>query len=395
MPTIAYLGCSHSDLPMIRYIIAGGNRCIVIGNAPSVHVQELPVTIERVDYSRDDAVVEAVNRRGAEIILAGCNDFAALTAARVSESLAMPGHDSTVASLEIHHKDRFRALLKRLNLPYPRSKKVSRNQDVAGLASQTGFPALVKPVDLTGGKGIGLVRSVRELGPALEQAFSLTREDYVVIEDYIAGTHHSIFCFLHGHRCRFHFHADEYFAANPFLVAGAASSKIQDRASLRSILSQIEKISASLELRNGLLHAQYISSDNGHFYLLELCRRPPGDLYVDLVTHATGTNCAKLIVDAVISPDASAAMSSPTTIQPWLRHCAMPSMNGRFVSNKIDESIQQSIRMRFDLIKPGEIFTNYLNQKSCIAFLQAANYDELKRWVGAANRLLYPIVEQA
>ena len=54
-----------------------------------------------------------------------------------------------------------------------------------------------------------------------------------------------------------------------------------------------EEFANDLNLCDGLIHTQFIS-DNEIFYLIEIARRCPGDLYSQLIQKSTGINYAEL-----------------------------------------------------------------------------------------------------
>ena len=87
-------------------------------------------------------------------MLAGCNDFAAFTVAHVAENVGLAKHDSVLQTEEIHLKSRFRLLCERLEIPVPRSTTINQDDQNIDALKSFAFPVLVKPIDLTGGKGM-------------------------------------------------------------------------------------------------------------------------------------------------------------------------------------------------------------------------------------------------
>ena len=58
-----------------------------------------------LDYSNYEDVLKLSRELKIDFICPGANDFAALSAAYVAETLSLPGNDSLSLSKIIHHKD--------------------------------------------------------------------------------------------------------------------------------------------------------------------------------------------------------------------------------------------------------------------------------------------------
>ena len=179
------LGGSHAEIPLIKaakelgwYVITTGNNRDGLGH---------PYADKTVfaDFSNKEAMLELARTEGVQAVCSGCNDFALLSTVYVCEKLGIPGHDSYATSLEIHHKDKYRALATRLGIPTPRAITVkvtgsefAANQgevtskdcaDFETAIAQLTFPIIVKPVDLTGGKGVHRASTIDEAREAYKK----------------------------------------------------------------------------------------------------------------------------------------------------------------------------------------------------------------------------------
>ena len=67
------------------------------------------------------------------------------------------------------------------------------------------LPLIVKPVDLTGGKGITKVSRIKELREAMDKAFSASKAKRIIIEEYIDGSLHSFSTIIIGKVVAFYF----------------------------------------------------------------------------------------------------------------------------------------------------------------------------------------------
>ncbi len=323
--TLLLAGGSHADIPIILAAKRAGFQVITSGNRPNDRGHACGDAYVPADYSDCEAVCEVARTYGVSAVIASANDFSALSCAYTAEKLGLPGHDSYETAKILHHKDRFRDLARKLGLRIPKAVRVTKSEAYVMNRLPLTWPVMVKPVDLTGGKGMTKVSSFDNLSAAFDRAFSVSKKEYVVIEEYIEGTNHGYSTFLKNGEIVFGFMDDEHYFLNPFLVSGASTSLHYSQEIARKLNRQLETLAAHLALVDGLLHVQFILKEKEPF-IIEICRRTPGDLYVKLVEYATGFSMSDAIVQ-------SAAGKVPEDFSmrktDWItRHCVMSRRTG-------------------------------------------------------------------
>ena len=341
-------------------------------------------------------MLELAKSEGVQAVCSGCNDFALLSTVYVCKKLGFPGHDSYTTSLEIHHKDKYRALATRLGIPTPRALVVRNAADFESAIVQLTFPIIVKPVDLTGGKGIHRATNAEEARSAYKDATSRTREDYVVVEEFIQGTNHGFSAMLVKGKVAFAFSDNEQYFVNKYLVSGANTPSTTAEAGLAKLRDYSECIARELNLVDGILHIQYIERADGTPFIIEICRRPPGDLYIKFVKYATGVDYPKFIVQAETGEDISDIQDAPTQGF-WLRHCIMAgpeTENGSVVRDvTFAPEIQGNIVEKFLWHKAGETITDKLTYKAGIVFFKFDSLAEMQDKTARMNELAKIVVE--
>lgn len=381
------LGGSHAEIPLIQaaqglgwYVITTGNNRDGLGH---------PYADKTVfaDFSNKDAMLELARNEGVQAVCSGCNDFALLSTAYVCEKLGLPGHDSYATSLEIHHKDKYRALATRLGIPTPRAVVVRNvvtgpnNADFEAAIAQLTFPIIVKPVDLTGGKGIHRAANADEARVAYKDACSRTRQDHVVVEEFVQGTNHGFSAMLVKGRVTFAFADNEQYYINKYLVSGANTPSTSGGETLAKLRDYSERVARELNLVDGILHIQYIEKADGTPVIIEICRRPPGDLYIKFVKYATGVDYPKTIVMAETGEDISGIADVPTQGY-WLRHCIMAGpeiADGSTVRDvTFAPEIQGNIVEKFLWCKTGETIADTLLYKAGIVFFRFDTLAEMQ-----------------
>ena len=375
------LGGSHAEIPLIKaaqemgwFVITTGNNRDGLGH---------PYADKNVfaDFSDKEAMLELAKRENVQAVCSGCNDFALLSTVYVCEKLGLPGHDSFATSIQIHHKDKYRALASHLGIPTPRAITVRNEQEFEAAISTLTFPIVVKPVDLTGGKGIHRAANTEEARAAYKDATSRTREDHVVVEEFVEGSNHGFSAMLVKGKVAFAFSDNEQYFINKYLVSGANTPSSTSATGLTKLREYSERIARELNLVDGILHIQYIERADGTPVIIEICRRPPGDLYIKFVKYATGIDYPKYIVMAETGEDISSIKDVPTQGF-WLRHCIMADSsteNGSTVRDvTFAPEIQGNIVEKFLWHKPGEIISDKLTYKAGIVFFKFDTLAEMQ-----------------
>ena len=404
------LGGSHAEIPLIQAAQSLGWYVITTGNAREGLGHPYADKNVFADFSDKDAMLELARSEGVQAVCSGCNDFALLSTVYVCEKLGLPGHDSYATSLEIHHKDKYRALATRLGIPTPRAITVRASNctencaDFEAAIAQLSFPIIVKPVDLTGGKGIHRAANADEAREAYKDACSRTRQDHVVVEEFVQGTNHGFSAMLVKGKVAFAFSDNEQYFVNKYLVSGANSPSTTADAGLAKLREYSERIAQELHLVDGILHIQYIERADGTPVIIEICRRPPGDLYIKFVKYATGIDYPKFIVLAETGEDIS-GIADVSTQGFWLRHCIMSDCQTgeQTASDDISKGtvrdvtfapeIQGNIVEKFLWYKPGEVITDKLTYKAGIVFFKFDSLAEMQDKTARMTELAKIVVE--
>ena len=390
------LGGSHAEIPLIKAAQALGWFVITTGNNRDGLGHPYADKIVFADFSDKDTMLALARAEGVSAVCSGCNDFSLLSTVYVCEKLGLPGHDSYATSLEIHHKDKYRALATRLGIPTPRAMVVHNEQEFEVAIAGLTFPIIVKPVDLTGGKGIHRAANIEEARAAYKDATNRTREDHVVVEEFIEGTNHGFSAMLVKGKVAFAFADNEQYFVNKYLVSGANSPSTTSAAGLAKLRDYSERIARELHLVDGILHIQYIEKTDGTPVIIEICRRPPGDLYIKFVQYATGVDYPKFIIMAETGMDIS-TIPDVLTQGYWLRHCVMAGpdiKNGSTVREVVfAPEIQENIVEKFLWYKPGEPVTDPLTYKAGIVFFKFGSLAEMQSKTARMTDLVKIAVE--
>ena len=378
------LNGSHSDIPLIQAGKALGYYVITTGNQPGLIGHKYADEYVCADYSDYKAVTEIAKEKKIDAVCACANDFGAITAAYVAEQLGLPGHDSFETMLTLHHKDRFKRLAKEHHLRTPLAESFTDEKSAREYALSLDYPIIVKPIDLTGGKGISKAFTPEEKIRSIRVALDRSPRKCIVIERFITGTYHSFSTFIVDKKVAFSFSDNEYSFASPYFVSTSAGPATGIEKVKSILIEESEKVARILNLVDGRLHTQYVMDEQGQPHVLEMTRRCSGDVYSYPAMRALGINTPEWIVKAecgISCKDYPRGVEQTGFVG---RHCVMAPRNGRIKDIHIAEELEQHVYDRIMWWEPGYEITNYLLDKAGILFY---SFDSQEQMLDIVNRM--------
>lgn len=384
---ILILNGSHSEITLINAAKKLGFYVITTGNSPELIGHQYGDEYHNADFSDYEAVLKLAKRLNIDSICSCANDFGAITASYVAEKLCLGGHDSFNTTILLHHKDKFKHFAIENNIPTAYARSYSDQQIALDEMSYFSFPLIIKPVDLTGGKGVSKAFNNNEYYMAVEYAFKKSKSKKIVVENFINGTYHSFTSFILNEKVIFNFSDNEYSYLNPFLVSTSAGPAADILYIKDKLINAAETIAAKLKLVDGIFHIQYILKDRD-IYIIEITRRCSGDLYPIPVDYATQVNWSEWIVKAESGYDCS---NFPRNLEQkgfCGRHCIMASKNGIVDNVIINKKIHDNIFDKLIWWKKGDIIDNFMSQKLGIVFLKYETMDEMIAKTNMINDLI-------
>jgi hypothetical protein len=307
------VGSSFSAAPMFFELKKRGLHVTVCGGNGDDPCHQYADDSIYIDYSDKEALLHAVQQNDFDFLVPSCNDYSYLSAGWVADKLGFPGYDAPDVIDVIHTKKLFRHYSQSIGLQVPRSF-----DDQSQGTSAPSFPCLVKPVDSFSGRGVTVVQCPADLGDAIHAAKSSSRRGEYLVEEFVAGSLHSHSAFISQGLIALDFFVDEFCTVYPYQVDCSNHPSNLDEGLRRAVRREIEKLTSALNLCDGLLHTQFITSGSD-FWLVECMRRCPGDLYGTLIERSTGIQYAGLFVAPFVGESYSSPCGLPEP-RPYGRH---------------------------------------------------------------------------
>jgi len=384
-------GGGYADIPLILSAKKLGYHVITSGNRPDELGHRYSDEYQKADFSDPEIILSLAKHLKVSAICACCNDFSALSTAYAAEKLGLPGHDPFNVSQLIHHKDLYRQFAIENGISSPKAIGFDNKKDALDKIDSFKLPFIVKPVDLTGGKGVSTVNTKKEIETAINKAFETSKTKRIVVEEFVVGSRHGFSAFLVDGRIVFFFSDNEHYFLNPYLVSAASVPSIVSPIVEQKLCAESEKIASLLYLKTGIFHIQYILRGEEPI-IIEICRRAPGDLYIKLVEHATGVDYPSWIVKSSAGMDCS----DLTQVEPkgfFTRHCIMSATPGKVKDIIYDADIENNVIDQFLWWKKGDPVTDVMTSKFGIVFLQFRSQDEMMEKTERMQELIRVVTE--
>jgi biotin carboxylase len=235
-----------------------------------------------------DRVIESMHGRPPGGLVA-VGDRPVVLAALIAERLGIPGNPPAAARASAH-KLLAREAFARAGLPVPWYLPVRADQPLGDVRGRVRYPAVIKPVGLSGSRGVIRVNDEAELRGAFARVQALLArpdiramrtgaEAQLLIEGYIAGREYAIEGLLTGGQFRTLAIFDKpdpldgpFFEETIYVTPPALPAEHAAR-----IDAAIARAASALGLRHGPVHAECRVGDAGVF-ILEVAARPIGGL---------------------------------------------------------------------------------------------------------------------
>ncbi len=220
MRRIYILGAGTMQLPAIRIARGFGWEVVCADGNPSAPGREEAHYFEHIDLRDKEGIAESVvdwrNRRGLDGVFTAGTDFSAAVA-WAAEKAGLPGIPYTSA-LKASDKFLMRKAFAEAGVPSPRFTGVENPDRWQDAFEEAGLPAVVKPVDNMGARGIRRVDSLEDARSAMEAAFACSASGRVIVEEYVEGPEFSLDALIYRGNFSLCGIADRHIRFSPYFI---------------------------------------------------------------------------------------------------------------------------------------------------------------------------------
>src|SRR3954469_9733006 len=171
--TVLFVGAGRHQRRAIRRARELGLRVVAVDrNAAALGLGEADVG-EVLDFTEAAAVTEVGRKHGVDGVLTVSADRAVPVVAAVAEALGLPGIGAETAHL-MTHKVAMRRRLAEAGIPQPRFAALRKLSERHRALDGVGLPAVLKPADSGGQRGVFRIDSLDDVDAHLHEALSIS-----------------------------------------------------------------------------------------------------------------------------------------------------------------------------------------------------------------------------
>jgi biotin carboxylase len=295
MKTVLVLGAGRHQRSAILRAKELGFRVAAFDGNPEAVAKDDADLFEAVDFGDVGGAVEPARRIEPDGVLTITADRAVPAVAAIAEALGLPGIGSDAARVLTHKVD-MRRRLAEAGLPQPRFGSARSRDEAVAAAADVGFPAVIKPADSGGQRGVARLDSAADLETRFDDAIRESPSGEVIVEQFLDGTEMNAMAVVRDGDVQLLTLSDRL---SPPGVGFAVGWIHLYPASLNGNgLAQAEELVRrsveALGLRTGIAFPQLMAAPDGSVQVVEVAARIPGGQMADLVRHAVGVDLVEV-----------------------------------------------------------------------------------------------------
>ena len=197
------------------------------------------------------------------------------------------------------NRDLFEKLLKELNIPQPAGRAVTKIEDGIRAAEEIGYPVLVRPSFVLGGRAMEIVSDEEQLRHYLKTAVAIDEEKPVLVDKYISGKEVEVDAVCDGVDVfvpgimelveRTGIHSGDSISVYP---AFSISDKVKG-----TILQYTKRLGLGIGIV-GIYNIQFIVDKDENVYIIEV--NPRSSRTVPFLSKATGYSLADIATEVIL-----------------------------------------------------------------------------------------------
>ncbi len=285
----------YSTVHAVKTIKKSGFEAIIINNNPETVSTDY--TCSDKLYFEPLCVEDVMNIIELEQPYGVIATIGGQTAINLAEPLAergvpIIGTDKNAIN-RAENRDAFEKLLAELSIPQPKGKAVTDIEDGLRAAEEIGYPVLVRPSFVLGGRAMQIVAKPEQLRHYLKTAVEIDEKRPVLVDQYLRGKEVEVDAVCDGRRVfipgimelveRTGVHSGDSISVYPSF---SISEKVK-----KKIIDYTNRLGQGIGII-GLFNIQFIVDDNEDVFIIEV--NPRSSRTVPFLSKATGYNLADI-----------------------------------------------------------------------------------------------------
>ncbi len=315
--TVLFVGAGRHQRRALQRVKELGVRLVAVDRNPDAPGLEIADVGEVIDFADVEAVAEVGRRHGVNGVMTFAADRAVPVVAGIAEALRLPGIGTETAHL-MTNKIAMRRRLADVGVPQPRFAAVRHVREVGAAVEAVGFPAVLKPADSAGQRGLFLVSSVDDVERHLHAALAQSTDEEAILESFHPGLEVNGLLVARGGEVTVVTLSDRRRAAGAGF--GVALAHVYPSTLFGDALAEVERVGRStvhaLGLRDGIAYPQVIWGDDGVARLIEVAARIPAGQMDSVARYGVGVDLVEIALRQALGRPAPDELVEPVRQQP-------------------------------------------------------------------------------
>ncbi len=291
----------YSTVHAVTTIKNSGYESIIINNNPET-VSTDYTTSDKLYFEplTPEDVMNIIDFENPEGVIASLGGQTAinLAAPLMQRGVKIIGTDCAAID-RAENRDLFEKLLKDLNIPQPEGRAVTKIEDGVAAAARIGYPVLVRPSFVLGGRAMQIVSNEGQLRHYLKTAVEIDEDKPVLVDKYISGKEVEVDAICDGRDVfvpgimelveRTGIHSGDSISVHPTF---SISNKVKG-----TILQYAKKLGLGIGIV-GLYNIQFIVDKNDEVFIIEV--NPRSSRTVPFLSKATGYSLADIATEVIL-----------------------------------------------------------------------------------------------
>jgi len=291
----------YSTVHAVTTIKNSGYEAIIINNNPET-VSTDYTTADKLYFEplTPEDVMNIIEFEKPEGVIASLGGQTAINLAEplMQRGVKIIGTDCEAIE-RAENRDSFEKILEQLNIPQPKGKAVTKIEDGINAAAEIGYPVLVRPSFVLGGRAMQIVANEEQLRHYLKTAVEIDEDKPVLVDKYIQGKEVEIDAICDGRDVfvpgimelveRTGIHSGDSISVYPTY---SISDKVKGM-----ILQYAKKLGLGIGIV-GLYNIQFIVDENDNVYIIEV--NPRSSRTVPFLSKATGYSLADIATEVIM-----------------------------------------------------------------------------------------------
>jgi biotin carboxylase len=315
--TVLFVGAGRHQRRAIARAKELGYRVVAVDGNPDAPGFALTDEADVVDFADVAAVVDAGGRHKVDGVLTVASDRAVPVVAAVAAELGLPGIGAETAHL-MTHKVAMRRRLAEAGVPQPRFAAVRTLHEGKEALATAGLPAVLKPADSAGQRGVFLVESVNDLERHLHAALAESTAGEAIVESFHAGREVNGLVVARGGEPELVTLSDR---VRPDGIGfGVALAHVYPSTLFGYALEQLERVAAqsvrAVGLEDGVAYPQMLVADDAEVSLIEIAARVPAGQMDQVARIGVGVDLVEVALCQAVGEEVPDELVRPRFEQP-------------------------------------------------------------------------------